>query len=408
MPDSKSELIRIETLVFGKNFSSLGDNDRLAKIEKSLFLKSYIKEDTKDRIVRINNFLLGYGNEAKKEVAGNEESGYENYQTKELALKQFEDSFIEIINQQRSFMGALPLIKDDIAFKVAGEQAENIINKNQLSHFDSKGHCPDERYTLAGGTGALIEVLRSFELDEGKIVLNELLINQLIEAISLNTDELKILYNPYITQVGYGFGVSKDKKKFVVVLDFLTKNGEIEPIRTTINLNQKLNLSGKLKSPYKFKAITIGYLSDADIFDVNDNGDIGFNSENMKPYFPPQDYIAFSDNSKSNLIKILSGIGFVAALGGAPFTGGASGVLAPFFLNTIQNGSPKEVPLKGGIKTTSDGQFKGDLLLNYQGMTGLYFVNVIADIPGSNSAIIISRRTVRVELPVIGMKPIEL
>jgi len=404
MPDSKSELIRIETLIFGKSFLSLSDNDRLTKIEKSLFLKSFINENTKDRIARVNNFLLGHDHEIEKEVSDNEQSGYENYQIQELTLNQFEDSFLDIINQQRSFMGALPLIKDDVAYKAAGEQAENIINKNQLSYFDSKGHCPDERYTLAGGTGALIEVLRSFELDKGKIVLNELLINQLIEAISLNTDELKILYNPYITHLGYGFGVSKDKKKFVAVLDFLTKNGEVEPIRTTINLNQKVSLSGKLKPPYKFKAITIGYLSNADISDVDDNVGVGFNSEHMKPYFPPQDFIAFSDNSKSNLVKILSGIGFVAALGGAPFTGGASGVLAPFFLNTIQNGSPKEVPLKGGIKITSDGQFKGDLLLNYQGMTGLYFVNVIADIPGSNSAIVVSRRTVRVDLPIVGIK----
>ena len=53
------------------------------------------------------------------------------------------------------------------------------------------------------------------------------------------------------------------------------------------------------------------------------------------------------------------------------------------------------------MQANSDGSFYGNLELNHQGMAGLYYISVIADLPGVNSPIAVSRRTVRVGNPFI-------
>lgn len=415
-PDISSDLSRVENLVFGMSYPSLKDSDRLSKIEKPLFGKIYSTETPEVRTKRINEYLLGYYDNGESWVSHSQEvyenksitQAYENLSMKEISSVEFEDLFLRIVNNERSFKGLLPVVKDETAMKVSLEHASDLLVQGHASFFNQKKQGPDERYTLAGGTGALIEVIKGFEVGQGdeKIKLSETLAKQLIEAISISTDDAQILYNPHITHIGYGFALSKDKTKFVSVLDFLTKGGSLEPIKISVNLSQKINISGKLRKPYRFKAVTVGYLSEQNLSDLIDNYTTGFDSQNVKPYFPPQDYIAYADKSKTNTMKILQGIGFIGALGAAPFTGGATSFLAPVFLNSLQSGPPKEIPLKGGMKSDSDGSFYGNLELNYQGKPGLYYISVIADMPGLNTPIVISRRTVRVGLPLVTSKDI--
>lgn len=411
-PEQTSDISRVENLIFGKSFSALKMEERLLKIEKPLFGKTFSTESIQVRINRINEYLLGYS-EGQPITSINDTyenkaflGPYENSSTKEISFEEFESLFLRIVNNERSYKGLLPLQKDETAFKVASDEALDLLRQGQVSFYNSSIQGPDERYTLAGGTGALIEVIRGFELDrsQGKIILSELLIKQLIEAIAASPDDAQILYNPHITHIGYGFALSKDKTKFVSVLDFLTKAGEFEPIKISANLLQKVNVSGKLKRPFKFKAVSIAYLSNEDLISQSKSSGGGFDVESLKPYFPPQDFIAYTDKSKSNVLKVLQGIGVIGAIGAAPFTGGATSFLAPVFLNSLQNGPPKEIPLKGGMKSNSDGSFYGNIELNNQGMVGLYYVSVIAELPGLNSPIIVSRRTVRVNSPTLSSK----
>jgi hypothetical protein len=298
----------------------------------------------------------------------------------------------------------LPLIKDEIALNVAFEQAKEILTKSTLSYSNLKGQYSDERYTLAGGTGAIIEVIKGFEKNphDKKVKLTELLAKQLVEAVKANPDDAQILYSPYINHFGLGFALSNDKKKFVSVIEFITKGGEFDPIKPQVSLNEKLKVFGKVNLPYKFKAISVAYYDSIKLnFDDNNNPGY-FGNESLKPYFPPQDYIAYSNTAKSNFIKVIKGIGVIGAIGAAPFTGGASAVLAPVLISSIQNGTPKEIPLKGGVKVNRKGEFSGEIELNYQGKGGLYYISILAERPGVNFPIVISRRTVRVNgfLPV--------
>lgn len=325
--------------------------------------------------------------------------GYENAETKELPLNEFADVFIKLVNEERSYKGLLPLIKDDIATNVAFEQANELIIKGFLSYFNLQNQGPDERYTLSGGTGALLELIKGFEVegDQNQIKITELLAKHLIQAIEVSPDDSQLFLSPHITHIGVGFSSDKAKRKFAGVIDFVTKGGEFDPLKPAIQLQEKLNISGKVALPYKFKAVSVAYFDPK--VDESQNEALYFDNENLTPYFAPQDYIAYGDKTKSNFIKVLKGIGFIGAIGAAPFTGGASAIIAPAILSSIQSSPPREIPLKRGISANSKGEFLGTIDLNYQGRTGLYYVSVLAELPSINFPIVISRRTVRVISP---------
>lgn len=389
------EIARIEHILFGKTFLDLKINNRLVKIEKNIFGESYDNDSLDKRTQRVKDLVLGGPSNAK----AIEEQGYENIQTKELDSANFLEFLIESINNERVFKGLLPVREDTIASKVAGDHALDLIKKGYLSYFNLNGETPDERYTLAGGTGATIEIIKGFQVEskDNDIKLTNLLSRQLIQAIVVSTDDSQVIYSPYISHIGCGFATSSDKKGFVSVIEFVTEGGEFEPIKPQVNYGEKVIVSGKVNLPYKFKAISIAFFDKYNHSQMEKvEQDKYFDSENLNPYFPPQDYIAFGSKRKSNFANFLKGLGIVGAIGAAPFTGGASAILAPVLLSSIQSGPPREIPLKGGIKVKKNGEFYGEIELTNQGRSGVYFVSILGELPGVNFPIVISRRTVRV------------
>ena len=391
---------KMENILFSMSSPNLQISDRLSVIEKDVFGKTYPNDSLDVRTERLKVNVLGVVDDSPYINQGFQNNdNYENLQTTEVTSEEFQNILYQLINDERSFKGLLPLTKDDIAINVAFEQAKEILTMGFLSYYNVKNQYPDERYTLSGGTGATIEVIKGFEQNpnEKKVKLTELLAKQLIQAIQANPDDAQIFYSSYINHCGFGFALSNDKKKFVSAIEFLTKGGEFEPVKSQASLNEKLKIIGKVNSPYKFKAISIAYYDSVRLDFENENNNPGyFGNASLKPYFPPQDYIAYSNTAKSNFIKVMKGIGVIGALGAAPFTGGASAVLAPALLSSIQNSPPKEIPLKGGVKVNKKGEFSGEIELNYQGKGGLYYVSVLAELPGVNFPVVISRRTVRV------------
>ena len=392
----------VEKVLFGETSPSNKIIDRLSVIEKNIFGKTYINDSLDERVSRIQANVFGDHNLENANVAddnvGNETpDSYENLQTVAVTYEDFAQMFLDFLNLERGFKGTPSLTVDDVATNVANEQINELFMLGYLSYSNSKNQFPDERYTIAGGTGAIYEVVKGFDNDKKgkKIIFTELLAKQLVDAFKSNSDDKQIVYNPHVNSIGYSFGISKDKTKFVSVIEFLTKGGSFEPIKSEITFGEKLHVKGKVSSPYKFKAISLGFLNDSE--DDYLNEEIGFNSDNVKPYFPPQDFIAYGNTGKSTLMKVVKGIGVIGAIGAAPFTGGATAILAPVLISSFQNGPAKEIPLKSGIKVNKMGEFFGDVELNYQGMTGLYYISVLGELSGVPYPIVISRRVVKVK-----------
>ena len=325
------------------------------------------------------------------------QAGYENNLTRETNSEEFLSLLIEAINNTRSLNGVLPLNQDPVASDVSEDHAQELMMLGYLSYYNSDKQSPDERYTLLGGTGVITEIVKGFESNK-KIILNKLLVNQFVQALKASQDDLNVLLSPYINHLGCSFSLSKDKKKFVLVVEFLTKAGDFEPIKPAVYIGEKLFVSGVVHLPFKFKAVSVAYFDTPNKIDF-ESVDIepSFDNENLIPYFSPQDFIAFTDKAKGNFLNVLKGIGIIGAIGASPFTGGASAILAPALISSIQNGAPREIPLKSGIHVRKDdSKFYGEIDLNYQAMAGLYFISVLAELPNINYPIIISRRTVRV------------
>src|SRR3989338_3931526 len=192
---------KIENIIFGKSFPNLKISNRIGAIEKNVFGKTYPNDSLDIRTKRLKTNVLGIS---------------DNLQTAEINSEKFQDILYEFINEEISFKGLLPLVKDETALSVAFEQAKEILAKGYVSYKNLKNQYQDERYTLSGGTGAIIEVIKGFENDSNKkqIKLTELLAKQLVQAIEANPDDAQILYSPYINHFGLGFALSKDKKKF--------------------------------------------------------------------------------------------------------------------------------------------------------------------------------------------------
>ncbi|OGI19941.1 MAG: hypothetical protein A3B68_00125 [Candidatus Melainabacteria bacterium RIFCSPHIGHO2_02_FULL_34_12] len=403
--DNYPKIGNLENILLGMSSPDEKISDRLTALEQNVFGMSFLNDSLDVRTHRIKNYVLGKTSVQDAQITPDSKyvnNGFENENahTKEISESEFIEILVQLINDERSFKGSIPLTKDSISINTAQEHAFDLLKKGYLTYFSFKNQGPDERYTLSGGTGALVEILKGFEADKNdkksNIKLTTLLAKQLVQALAANTDDSQIFFNPYLTHIGVGAARSQDKKKFVAVIDFITKGGEFDPIKPSVNLGEKILVSGKINKPFKFKAVSIAYFEKADLL-LDENNEEYIDNESIKPYFPPQSYIAFGDTGKGNLMKVLKGIGAIGAIGAAPFTGGATAVLAPVLVSSIQSGPPKEIPLKGGMKAHSDGTFHGTIELNYQGRSGLYFISVLAEVPGLNYPLVISRRTVRVE-----------
>lgn len=324
--------------------------------------------------------------------------GFENNLTKEILPKDFSNIVIREINKERMLKGLSVLVSDPIAQRSAQNHSRDLITKGYLSYFNSKKQGPDERYTLEGGKGAVSEIVKGFEIPPGSsnIFVNELLARQFVEALALSDDDSRLLFNPYLTHAAVNANKSEDGSKFVAVLEFVNIGGDFSGIEDQITLGNKISLSGMVSEPYKFKAVSVAYLEDEeDLESVNNKR---FDNDLIKPYFPPQDYIAFTDTKKRNALNVLKGIGIIGATVAAPFTAGATALISPFLANSMR-GEPKEIPLKGGISSHKDGSFNGDVKLDYKDQPGLYFISVLGKVEGVKYPVVISRRTVRVNQP---------
>lgn len=405
--DSYPNIGNIESLLFGHSYPEQAISKRLVKVEKSIFGEVYLKDNLDRRLKRIEESNIGYysihgemkeANENNLLPGINNNNGYENLETRELTDDKFVEAVYGFINDERTSMGLLPLSTDQPAILTARSHATDIIAGGYLSHCNLMNQCPDERYTLNGGNGTVLEIINAFEKDnpKEKIKQTELLAKQLVQAITLNPDDSQVLFSPYLNYVGCSTGLSKDNQKFVSVINFVTNGGDFKPIKQVINWGEKLNIEGKILKPYKFKAISLSY---EEASKSNRQAENSFDIEDLKPFFPPQDYIAYGDTSRTNLLKILKGVGVLGAIGAAPFTGGASAVLAPVLIQSLQNGQPREIPLKGGVKVNKNQEFSGEIELSYQGRSGLYYVSVLGELPGVGFPVVLSRRTVRVNSP---------
>lgn len=447
---------RLEGITLGVVQPTMPINDRLARLETTVFKRVYVADSLFDRTDRLKKTLLGpdlidpnsaaardrdelmplgqptglgyvpggLGPDLSPNLGpsmglgsllDNPQSGFEPqsavHYLDELAarpenreqappnvLNQFA---LELINYERRNAGIAPLAADGIGESVAGIHVQELARRSVLSHFSLKGENPDRRYTLAGGNDAMVESIASVKCaDLGNRKLTKAAVARLIKSLLSRQDDRDALMSPDASHLGFAIALSADKDKLLSAFEVISRHGLIESLPKEVAVGDKLEVKGAVESPYIFDRVTVAW-------EANNSGGSASSadeSEEALPYFPPLDYVAYanhSDRDYSKAIFALKAVGVIAAIAGGMFIPPVA-LAAPLIMMSGGMGSePKpvsDIPIKGGVKVEG-ASFNAKIPISNGNKEGLYYITVYGSL-GSHAqqSVAISRRVVVAKL----------
>lgn len=412
--DTKQDLSILETRYLGFTYPQDSLDNRVDRLEQSVFGQADAKLSLEARVQRLRKMLdvpkaampesLQKALEEQEEQAQNQQTTVSNSpikapteETKITILPnndELAEKMLKIINQERSFRSLRPLSSDAIANKVALEHACYLLQTRQSSHFGVRGKNPDQRYTEAKGTGKVDELVDGFfaSVDEkGQIIpieVNPELPNQLMDAILKVPDKADIVFNRLSNGAGVSFILSPDKRQLAVVIELVTNYGSLAAIPSKASIAETVNVSGSVGGGFKFAWIGVAKKE----IDESDR-----NESDPSNYFPPIDQVVYLDKTADRAKNIAKTAGMILAMAAAPFTYGASMIVADVLMQTIaQTYQAQDVEVRQGVKADMDGSsFYGSIPMGEWG-AGIYYITVWSIPRGEKKPIIISRRALKV------------
>ena len=302
---------------------------------------------------------------------------------------------IELINQLRQKIAMAPLQVDPVAQKIATEHVADLADRALLSHSNAKGENPDRRYTLAGGSGALIETLVTMSRSE--ILTSKptrASIAEMLKKLVSHQDDREALFNTEASEIGAELCWSKDGERLYGCTEIVTSRGAVEPVPYDVHVGDKIEVKGSIAPPYQFDKITVAWEGSHALGSTSDE------SQEALPYFPPLDYAAFqkkSEHDYGNAMTALRVAGIVAALAGGVFIPPVA-LAAPMIAmsGAMGSGDPKpasDIPTHGGVHVDSQG-FSGRVPITNSNKEGIYYITVWASMGHGTKSIPISRRAI--------------
>ena len=372
-------LNRLEYHVFGKVSSKLEQKERLQKLSQTLqIVNKPVPAEFWEQIKNKNNNLPSPPQLTKLVVQPN--------------LQEIADSMLEIINQERSFRSLAPLRYSQTANQVALEHASYLVQTKQFSHYGVGGHNPDQRYTSAGGQGRVEEIIDGFfatissKEEVVPIKVDRETAGHLMDAILEVPDKTDILFSQDANKVGISFVLSPDRKQLATVLEIVTDYISLSNLPKQSPAGE-IYLSGSVQNNF-YKFAWIGIAKKEEMTEEKIEVE-------PSPYFPPIDKVIYMDKTTERAKGIAKTGGLILAMVAAPFTYGASILVADILMQSLaQAYQAQDVEVREGIKNKSN-HFTGGISLGEWG-PGLYYVSIWAFPQDSKKAVIISRQTVQI------------
>lgn len=400
----EQRLSKLEKNIFGTESTSKNTEARLKVLEKIFSVsetkdsKLVLKEpETTEINTQVSKDEQKNNTNTSSNSSSNDftHSGQARPELKELKTLKDEtnlsETLVKIINQERELRNLKALSLDDVAKQVSLEHASYLAQTGQFSYYGFQSKNPDERYSEKDGNGRISEIVDGFFSDSGKkIELNSELPHQLADKLLEDTDKTSVILNKEANAIAISFVLSPDKEQLVVVIEILAKYGSFGELPKKISSNEnKLAVNGYVGKELKFSWIGVGR---------QEATNINYLESEPGPYFPPIDEVIFLDKKESNARKIASGAGLLLATVAAPFTYGASLIVADVLLQqAVYAYKSKDVEMKGGINADIDGNFSGQISIGDRG-PGKYYVSIWAtDTSDSKHPFVISRRVINVE-----------
>ncbi|MBY0357783.1 MAG: hypothetical protein K2W82_07260 [Candidatus Obscuribacterales bacterium] len=420
---------QLESLMFGHSSPSLAVDNRLDKLEVSIFQKSYKDLDTEARIRRLREVIVGgagdellgassvapapfsatsptpYGRPDYKPGAyadadptepragGLVFQNFSHFDLKqEMSIPELEQFGLMVLNDLRAQEGLDPLAWDELSYKVAKEHTQELTERNLVSHFNVKGENPDVRYSKAGGMSALEEGLILFT-SANKLKANRELIVKILEAMEGRQDDHESFFSKHATSFALSLRWTADRSRLVCCTEVVTNHVQVEPIPLEVTLGDKIELKGSVSDGYRFQKITLAW--EGPITAMPDNGE---ESDEAMPYFPPLDYEAHAAKSERDWekgMRVLQIAGITAAIAGGFFIPPVA-LAAPLIAASAGVSRPKpvsEIPIKGGVKTDGS-SFSHKVTIGNDNKEGIYYLTIWGTIDSEQEAVPLSRRAI--------------
>lgn len=188
---------------------------------------------------------------------------------RELTLEQARLYMVSIVNADRAKYRLPAVTLDPIASLAGQKHCEELTANNYISHWNTQGKKPDQRYTESGGSDNDLENIllghgnrKSFK--KGLISVADLEIAEwafISEKPPRDGHRLNIL-RPEHNKLGIGLSYVADGKNaglFAISQEFIDSYGEYSKLLTNISRGKKFEVSGTLLPGVKLTSVSINY-----------------------------------------------------------------------------------------------------------------------------------------------------
>lgn len=156
------------------------------------------------------------------------------------------------VNEDRARFRLSQLQLDELACQVADAHARDMVERDFLSHWGSDGRKPYQRYSLAGGSDALMENVssaRSIESVTTTGVGRSLhdMHQSMVQEVPPNDGHRRAILFPQLTHAGFGIALTGRSLRLDQV--FLARYIEVEPIQRQARPNAGITLRGRMLNP---------------------------------------------------------------------------------------------------------------------------------------------------------------
>jgi len=194
-----------------------------------------------------------------------------------MSIDDAKQYMISLINRDRKTQGLSEVTADETAERAATLHSDQMAKLGYLSHWDTSGRKPDQRYCSVGGTGFVMEnghiEFAGFAGDDAggntefKIDPTAKLSKKTIEDIEAgffneqppNDGHRRNILDPDHNKVGIGLSVAKngDSHRITCTQEFIHSYGKVEAEPSSINLGETFIVKGSLDPGLSLQSVDL-------------------------------------------------------------------------------------------------------------------------------------------------------
>ena len=171
---------------------------------------------------------------------------------------------LELINTDRRAEGLNPVAWDTQSAQIGAAHAQEMATSDYLSHWNLQGYGPDVRYSLSGGSDAVMEnvYLYEYRFDDGRaapIADWPQVIRAAHASLMESPGHRANILDPFHTHVGIGIAYNATTGNVRIGQDFIIRHVNLDALPRTARLGDSVDLKGTLLAGASKPVINLAY-----------------------------------------------------------------------------------------------------------------------------------------------------